>query len=81
MVLTKAAPAMLISTERGTWNWNETAIEERMARMGADGVREFASFTFDPSPACHWSAHYNVELCHCTRVWLRIVRQWLAGAL
>jgi hyaluronoglucosaminidase len=75
--LSKAAPAMMLSTERGAWNCNASAIALRLRRAMVDGVQEVGGFNFEPSARCEWSAHYSLELCHCTRAWLPAVRSWL----
>ena len=42
------APAMMASTERGSWNCDNASIAERFDRVVADRVEEIAIFTFDP---------------------------------
>jgi hypothetical protein len=76
--LPKAAPAMMVSTERGAWNCDAEGIEQRMARVTADGVREVAGFAWEPSERCSWSPHWNISVCHCTRAWLGAARAFLA---
>lgn len=77
--LSKAAPAMMVSTERGEWNCDPSGIQQRMERVAADGVQEIAGFTWDSSSECTWSSRYNISLCHCTRAWFPAAKAFIGG--
>lgn len=66
---TKVAPAMLASTERGSWNCDNNTMYQRMARLVKDNVTEVAIFPLSDS----W------QPTSCVSLWLPIVKAFLAG--
>jgi hypothetical protein len=69
------APAMMASTERGSWNCDNASIAERFDRVVADRVEEIAIFTFDPlSWSTKTGAHPHTD---CSNSWLPFVRRFL----